>query len=136
MSQQQPDPYHYAKAHGLEVVVPDVYTLQLDIDDDTSMQTFFVMHEMLASNGVRITTERITRSKSGNRHVYLRLDRQLTDIERIAWQACLGSDRKRELLSLLSALQLRGERSQHPPTLLFERPQRRGFAFQSLEAKE
>lgn len=66
----------------------------------------------------KIETEvSFTRSRRGGWHAYVRVPgRSFTAVERIAWQAVLGSDRVREFLSLM-----RLERAPDvPPTVLFE----------------
>lgn len=62
----------------------------------------------------------VTRSKSGNTHVYLRCARSKTDTAAIALQLFLGSDPAREALSLHT---VNGWRWQSAPTILFETPE-------------
>jgi hypothetical protein len=103
---------------GLVPVHPEPDELQLDIDDRDDMRVAVDMLAVLEGNGVPARVIKTTRSKSGNAHVYIKLEwpEGLDPVTRIALQACLGSDRKRELLSLLRHL----FQTQHPPTVLFE----------------
>lgn len=112
-------PYRIAGAMGLEVVVPDIDGLQLDIDCEADLALADGMVRLLLDNRVQTKIVRTTRSKGGNWHVYLKIDwpDDLDPVTRIALQACLGSDRKRELLSLLRHV----FGTQNPATVLFER---------------
>lgn len=111
-----------AKSMGLVVVEPADDELLLDIDDDiVGMMWMTKMLEVLRRNGVGVEMIKQTVSKSGNAHVYLRLDRRiLTPMARIALQACLGSDRHREILSAVRVMM----KCDRPPTVLFEVPDR------------
>jgi hypothetical protein len=61
---------------------------------------------VLASNNYELDVVRDEPSRTeGHRHVVLRADHPLDIYERIALQACLGSDLKRELLALLRVWQ-------------------------------
>jgi hypothetical protein len=55
----------------------------------------------LEENGISIISSLQTTSKSGNQHLYYRLNRTVTVPERIALQSLLGSDPIRETLSLV-----------------------------------
>jgi hypothetical protein len=63
-------------------------------------------------------TYRATKSKSGNTHVYVTLPEPLPVFERIALQAILGSDAKREMLNFIRAK--RGDSGE--PILMYEVP--------------
>ena len=83
----------------------DAHTLQLDIDDGNSLQFFYKQLPWFScicnehSYGLRAIS--ITHSRSGvNWHVEIKLSKRLKLVERIAWQAILGSDRSRELCNL------------------------------------
>jgi hypothetical protein len=121
MSDLSEDPYLVAKGRGLEVVLPGARELQLDIDDEPSYVVLQQMMKVLEDNGLPVNITRETVSAGGNKHVYLDFFgvTELDVMSRIALQACLGSDRKRELLSALRSLLCINER---PPTCLFERP--------------
>lgn len=116
------DPQQEADERGLVLVLPDPFELFLDIDDQDSLRNYQAMLLVLAENqsGPPLVTEaKRTTSPGGNTHVYLRFARPLSDLERVAFQACLGSDRKRELLSLLRIEFCLAR----PPTVFFETPQ-------------
>lgn len=112
-------PQATAAALGLIAVAPEVDELQLDIDNKSDMDIVDDMLGLLAASDIGARVEKVTTSKSGNTHVYLRLEWpvELDPVTRIALQACFGSDRKRELLSLLRHV----FKTQHPPTVLFEK---------------
>lgn len=87
-----------AKKQGFEVVYADDNHLLLDLDD-TSDRTFFENQFHLLNDGV---VEDRWLSKSGKgEHVVIRLDSPRGIRDRIILQACLGSDRKREMIALL-----------------------------------
>jgi hypothetical protein len=110
-----------AAAMGLIAIEPAEDELQIDIDDPSDLRLVDDMLGLLAASDVGARVHKITESKSGNSHVYLRLDwpGPLDPVTRIALQACFGSDRKRELLSLLRHV----FQTQHPPTVFFEKPE-------------
>src|SRR5262245_25411511 len=112
---------------GLVPVLPMDDELFLDIDDEADLQVVKANLAVLESNGFAIVETKRTESKSGNghQHVYLKAPRDLNSLERIAFQACLGSDRKREALSLLRHMD-----GKYAPTVFFEvpKPARNGEA--------
>jgi hypothetical protein len=93
------NPDQIAEMHGLEIVEPGPNELQIDIDSPEIPAKF---HEQLSILGQFYgeTTYRTTRSKSGNVHIYVTMNNEVGDLERIMLQALLGSDIKRELLTL------------------------------------
>lgn len=101
MSDLNDDPKTTAAELGLEYVTPGPYDVFLDIDDIPSGAHMQRMFDLLRKNKIEFTEMKRTTSKSGNTHVYIRFTRAVGDIERIALQACMGSDRTRELLSVL-----------------------------------
>jgi hypothetical protein len=88
-----------ALAAGIEVIVSDDYQLQLDLDTPADLQRWVKLEPWVRK---QLSVHCIERwlSKSGNTHVLIRLSYPMPPVERVAWQAGLGSDRKRELLSL------------------------------------
>jgi hypothetical protein len=117
MSDLNADPIAEAAKLGLVVVTPQPDELFLDIDNAADAEIVEQVWAVFGRNGFDIRFIKETESKSGNTHLYLRAPRALTDLERIALQACLGSDRTREALSFLRTF---GERT---PTLFFEKPE-------------
>lgn len=120
MSDLNDDPFALAEAEGLTVVIPGPYDLQIDIDDGAAaLQRMSEGLEALRSY-YSVTEMKRTTSRGGGTHVYLAIDGiDLGDnpILRCALQACLGSDVKRELLSILRVI----TRTNRPPTLFFEK---------------
>lgn len=85
-----------------DLVLPESNQLQMDIDDDESYEFMVNMIALLQSNGFAVELTKTTISKSGNRHCYIKTPWELSLVDRIALQASMGSDRKREILSLVS----------------------------------
>ncbi len=100
---------------GLDIVEPDALTLQLDLDGQDAVVEFETRLTFLQSLEEAVVT--YTTSKSGNKHAYVKLGRRVGVSERIALQAALGSDWRRELFSIL-----RLNRGNEHATLLFEIP--------------
>lgn len=107
-----------AEIGGVNVVTPGRGELLLDMDDEASLSVMADAVGILTGNGETIEEVRRTVSKSGNAHVYLRLPNwgEIDPMTRVALQACLGSDRKRELFSILRIVR----KCWIPPTVLFE----------------
>lgn len=91
-----------AVREGLDVKFPANNELFIDIDNEHSYRMFQkqmdIMRKYLSATG-----ETITPSRHGlpGRHIVVTLDRTITELERIALQSCLGSDRVRELLGFI-----------------------------------
>lgn len=87
---------------GLFILLPDDYTLQLDIDNE---EDYAVFRSQLSLLNIKFPMKgsvvKDTPSKGGlpKRHITVKFDRKLSLWQKIAFQACLGSDRKRELLN-------------------------------------
>jgi len=108
----------WAAENNLDVVFPEENQLFIDIDDYRSMEEFSrnrdIIHEVYG-----IVETRVSDSRSGypKRHLVVVLNKKITSVmERLALQAILGSDRRREANSLRRNL-LYGEQT---PTLFFE----------------
>jgi len=99
----------WAKIEGCRVEVADSRTLFIDIDSNAAY-TVFVDNIYLADRIFGIDKRKsnwvCTPSKSGGekRHIRVKLFREFSLVERILLQACLGSDLKRELISLKRAM--------------------------------
>lgn len=94
------DAQQKAAERGLEIKYPKSNELFIDIDNARDFARFKTLIEMLGR------TEPVvgwvdTPSASGgqHRHVVVTLSRSVSEFERIAFQAMLGSDLKREILS-------------------------------------
>lgn len=109
------------KDEGLVPSFPADNELQIDIDTQAQYVKFRAQLEILQrSIGGQHDIELepvVTPSKSGlpRRHVRIRLPFKLDVWQRIAWQAALGSDPVRELLSCV-----RAHRGDDHPTMLVE----------------
>jgi hypothetical protein len=95
------------KSDAFKVVLPAPNEIQIDYDQTTIPEQFFVGLHFIAQAFIEVgdTIEyTTTRSKSGNLHACVALPKSvvLTDVERVGWQAIFGSDTNREALSLVS----------------------------------
>lgn len=105
---------------GIVIVTPKANELFLDIDSEDSLTYFEKASAPLFANKFGAFTYKVTSSRSGKEghyHVVISMeDRVFDKTERVAFQACLGSDRKRELLSLYDYF----NDPSTPPTVFFE----------------
>lgn len=89
---------------GLEVVVPAPNQVQIDIDGVEQYEKYVDLIKILSSGDFWVNIDNIKEIPSrsngpGKYHITITFDRPISDWERIAWQASLGSDCKRELFS-------------------------------------
>lgn len=118
MSDLGDDPYVVAQALGVVVILPQEDELLIDIDNEADLSHFYKMQTMLFELAYPIEITKLLRGKRNDHcHLYVRFPRPVKAEERIALQACLGSDRHRELLSFLR-IEFDLKR---PPTVFFER---------------
>jgi hypothetical protein len=92
-----------SRKRGLKVVEPKANELQIDLDGARSLHTYCRQYFMLSQHGLtRKWKERITPSKSGGSrvHVTITLPKRIDNLRRVAFQAILGSDIKREAFNL------------------------------------
>lgn len=113
-------PIQKGKDLGLDVIIPGPNDIQLDLDNPSlDNSTLDRAISILNSNGVPVSIVKRLPSKSGiGEHVYLSWPKPLTELERLLLQACLGSDRVRELLGYFRHL-----RGIEPVSCLFEKPE-------------
>lgn len=107
-----------ARKKGLEIVLPKRDELFIDLDSEAAYRTYKEQVKLLAQKEtILLETVRYSASGPPHRHVTLTLKKELSPMMRIALQAALGSDPKREMLSFHRVC------AGHPhPTLFFERP--------------
>lgn len=106
---------------GFEVVFPESNELLIDIDTEEQYRMFKLHYERLRDEQDFKTmsyTEHFSKSGPPRRHIHLKMPWSMSPIERIAWQAVLGSDVIRELLSMIRLYRGDG----HPT--LFAEPKR------------
>ena len=108
--------YEEGLAETHEVVLPQPNQLLLDYDTPELPEFFMERMNVLLQAMKGPVLYQTYQSRHGNRHVIVTLPKELTPEHRIAWQAALGSDPKREALSLLSMA--KGSKN---PTLLIHR---------------
>src|SRR4030042_6814949 len=96
--------FEMAEKNNLSVVVPDDWTLQIDIDSEEDFQEY-QKRANLISRAIPLT-EKIEPSFSGlpNRHVTLTSPFRMDVWKRIALQAALGSHSTRELFNAFRVL--------------------------------
>lgn len=87
-----------AASMKVNVVFPGMNELFLDIDSVKAYQLFNDKLYLLDYWGVE-NVDKQPSKREGHFHIRVRLRKILTNYERIALQACLGSDLTRELLS-------------------------------------
>jgi hypothetical protein len=121
MSALGDDPILSALLNNWSVHYPGDRELFIDVDNDADLAHYDAMLPVLTENGVFVESETRTVSPGGNWHIrlvlVLKFGHALTPEMRIALQAALGSDRKRELLSSLRIL----FGLDRPPTVFFEK---------------
>jgi hypothetical protein len=111
-----------AKAAALGLVVVEPAASELFLDLDTGLEEFrTLLYDVAATAGLRIHRVDFWPSrKPGHWHAVVALEHEITPVMRIALQAALGSDRKRELLGLMRILLDVAA----APTVFFETPER------------
>jgi len=110
---------HRDPPDGFEITIPkDSHQFFLDIDTEASKIRMEMSIRLCEQFGYPIKILRSVPSKSGepHMHVYLEFPDVLTVMERIALQACFGSDLTKELISILRYIN-----GIDDPTLMFER---------------
>jgi hypothetical protein len=108
----------WAADNQLDVIFPQADELFLDIDNFSSSLVYEENKDLVdQSHGILGVVVSDSRSGQGKKHYVVKLKRPVTTIERIALQAILGSDRRREANSLRRHI-LDGELT---PTLFFEK---------------
>jgi hypothetical protein len=106
-----------ARRDGFDVVWPELDQVLLDLDDQNAMEHYERILPM-AKDIFGAVERRRWRSKSGQGwHVVVEVDHELTAIQRVALQAAMGSDRKRELMATARAMR----RDEHV-SVLFKPP--------------
>lgn len=107
------------ESEGFRVVLPADNELLIDIDTEQHYATFLRSLESVVRNVGNFSDWRIEAhpSKSGlpRQHITISLPFAVDPYERIAWQAALGSDPMRELLSAIRLM-----RGDAHPTLFVE----------------
>lgn len=105
-----------AVTDGFVISLPKENELQVDIDSDNQLKAFENNFNRLCQSLHQDIYQVRTQSKSGKGfHIRVLMPWPLEPVERIAWQACLGSDPVREILSLI-----RFRRGDTIPTLFLE----------------
>ena len=93
------DAVREAKANGFTVIASTPTQLQVDWDAPT-LDGFWERMSLALQLGLVSGVQADWRSKSGNYHILVDLPAKTSTTERLALQAMLGSDWKREMLNL------------------------------------
>lgn len=92
-----------ARALGMIAIFPEAKELQIDLDEGMSLNKYAL--EILEDNDWTVLAELNTISKGGNKHLILFMEtpdgQSISNLQRAAIQASLGSDPTRELLAAL-----------------------------------
>ncbi len=104
----------YARENNLKVIKGNPHTILLDLDDDAS-ELHYRKTLPKVQEHLEIFQDGEWRSEHGGLHVRLRTARKLSVRSRLLIQACLGSDRLKEFLSLT-----RVWKNQPDPVMLFK----------------
>ena len=103
-----------AMSKGMAVIRGGKNTLLFDLDTEEALTVFRLRSQILEAKGFSPHIV-ITRSEHGNYHAVVTVTRDMTEGIRLAIQACLGSDWKREFLGVLRNLN-----KQESVSLLFQ----------------
>ncbi len=103
MSSTIENTFKAAGDQGLSVRIPAIDELYLDIDTRGDYDHFIKTIALLP--GVKGWTKAPSKSGYPKMHIIVTMELWVTNEERILLQACLGSDRKHELLSFLAMKQ-------------------------------
>ncbi|SRR6266700_1463941 len=106
-----------AKADNLKIVYPKSNELQIDIDRPEDYAVWQAHRGVLDEYFRIVKVVETPSNEKGHLHITVTIDGVLNPFERIAFQAVLGSDRKRELLGLI--MNKLGHESR--PTLFLEK---------------
>jgi len=94
-----------AEREGLDVRFPTDHELLIDIDNDHSYELFehqiLIVKKFFSAVNVQVTP---SRHGLPGRHIVVTMQRSVTELERITLQACLGSDRVREVLGFVQMM--------------------------------
>jgi hypothetical protein len=95
--------HEIAQTHNYEIRTPAANELLIDIDSETDFAVLKAHLDTFHTYVARVNGVTLTPSKSGAEgkwHAVVVLERAIGDETRVLYQAVLGSDRKRELLSI------------------------------------
>lgn len=88
-----------AEKSGFEIITDKEYSILLDLDNDESLAHYESIKKIAEDKFAYIEVNR-WKSKDGGTHIVGNVSEVYSKTERLLIQACLGSDRKRELLAL------------------------------------
>lgn len=105
------------KAEGYNIILPASNELQIDIDTYDGYQRFLTSFDILVRYFEEAKyVEKASKSGLPHRHIVVTLPFEVSEAERIAFQAALGSDHKREILGAI-----RNQLNIQPCTLFAEK---------------
>lgn len=91
------DPRAKAEALGMTLVYPKADEIFIDLDSQEELEEHHLRWEFFCAvfPGAE---RRFTKSRNGNVHVYITLPFLIEAVERIALEACLGGDYRRQMI--------------------------------------
>lgn len=92
--------FNQVESEGKVIKIPERHQLQIDIDSE-EQASIFKTNINIIRRYYDFTITEVRNSPSGGLHIYIDTPFDMDAAERIAWQAALGSDPIRELLSLV-----------------------------------
>ena len=106
---------------GLRVVEPKANQLQLDLDSARALRKYGMQFSILKRAGLtkRWREKILPSKKSGHVHVVIDMPHGVSNLERVALQAVLGSDIRRECFNFA-----RVKKRNKYPIVFFERSER------------
>jgi hypothetical protein len=84
---------------GFDCILSDDSTLQVDIDSEAGYKQYLEASKTLCLE-LGKTTIKTSVSGNSHKHITIKLLKPLSVLERVAFQACLGSDLTRETLCI------------------------------------
>ena len=103
---READRIRIARHNGCEILSGDDHTLVFDLDSNYARLVFMKRASFLVEK-FAMTRLVVSKSKSGNYHAVAELDQRLPALNpvlRLAIQACMGSDWKKEMLGCLRTI--------------------------------
>lgn len=99
-----PDKLQPSNPEEFEVILPKPNQFFIDIDDEKQRETVEYRLQELSKEYELTYTTSISKSGLPHQHIIVSFDREFTQIERLLWQAALGDDPKRVLVSFCHML--------------------------------
>ena len=107
-----------ARKHGWRIVEPKANQLQLDLDGARALRKYGMQFSILRKSGLTAGWKELIKGskKRSHVHIVITMPKKIKNLERVALQAILGSDIKREAFNYT-----RVKKRNKYPIVLFER---------------